>query len=143
MFGFETDPTNIDARSGSLIYSGEFIAQGSIDNSLDTSTEFEGPITVTVDFAGVGSANVLIEGSLNNVSDADLTGDLDLSGNGFSGGISCTSGCDNLGASQIDATFYGPNADELGGVIAVNITVDGAVYNGAGGFVIADPSVGP
>lgn len=143
VFGFETDPANIDARSGSLIYSGAFLAQGSIDNSLDTSTEFEGPITVTVDFEGVGSAGVLIEGRLNNASDADLTGNLALDGNGFSGDIFCASDCDNPGASEIDATFYGPDADELGGVIAVNITVDGAVYHGAGGFVIADPSVGP
>ena len=139
VFGFETNPSQVDARSGSLIYSGDFVALGSLDGNVDTSTEYEGAMTVTVNFNGAGTAGVAINGRLNDADDATLSGSLGLSGNGFSGGLTCSAGCNNGGGSSVDATFYGPNAIELGGVVAVDITVGGHTYDGVGTFILTPP----
>lgn len=141
VFGFETDPAQVDARTGSLLYSGEFLAQGSLANSVDTSTEYQGAIDVAVNFAGIGSANVTLNGTVAAADPATLTGTLGLSGNGFAGGLGCTAGCPAAGGSTIDATFYGPDAIELGGVIAVDITVNGKTYDGVGSFILTDPAI--
>lgn len=139
VFGFETNPAQVDARNGSLVYSGEFVVVGSLNNSLDTGTEYEGAMSVTVNFDGGGTAGVSINGRLNDAANATLSGNLGLNGNGFAGGLNCSAGCDDSGGSSVDATFYGPNAIELGGVVAVDITVGGDTYDGAGTFILTSP----
>ncbi|PJI91397.1 hypothetical protein BC777_0224 [Yoonia maricola] len=136
VFGFETDPTVIAARTtGSLIYNGDFQATGSLDGG-PVDTEYEGDITITVDFVG-DSAGVDIDGTLNGSTTVNLDADsIALSGNGFSGGLECTSGCNGVGSSSIDATFFGPDADEVGGVLGVDVSVGGNSFEGAGSFIV-------
>ena len=137
VFGFETDPTEVDARTGSLIYTGTFQAQGSMNGNTNTSVEYAGDITITADFDD-NDVGVLIDGAVNGIG-ADLTGTLDLEDNGFAGALDCEPGCGN--DSEIDGHFYGPNAAEVGGVVAVNLDLAGGdQYSGAGGFVLTNPT---
>ena len=142
VFGFETNPDVIAARvTGGLIYAGDFQAFGSVNGVANTQTEYEGGITVTVDFSGSGNADVVLEGTLNGSASADLTGNgIEISGNSFTGNLACTAGCSGSGSSTIDATFYGPDADELGGVIGVGIAVGGETFDGVGTFVLTNPT---
>lgn len=140
VFGFETDPDTIaDRTSGSLEYVGGFQAFGSLDDADNTSTEYEGEMTVVVDFTGSGSADVTLDGQLNGTTDADLGGTLDISGNGFSGALSCTSGCTGTGSS-VSAGFFGPDADEVAGVLGADFTAGGATFDGVGSFILTDPT---
>lgn len=139
VFGFETDPDVIaDRTSGSFEYTGGFQAFGSLDDADDTSTEYEGEMTVVVSFEGNGTADVTLDGQLNGTTSADLGGTLDISENGFSGALSCTAGCTGDGSS-IDAGFFGPDADEVAGVVGVDFTAGGASFDGVGSFVLTDP----
>jgi hypothetical protein len=61
-----------------------------------------------------------------------------ISGNGFSGDLTCTSGCSG-NASSLSAGFFGPDADEVAGVLGLGFTVDGDDFDGAGSFVLTDP----
>ena len=141
VFGFETDPTEVDARTGSLIYTGTFQAQGSMNGNTNTSAEYAGDITITADFGGDQDVDVLIDGAVNGIG-ADLSGTFGLNGNGFAGDLTCKPSCGS--GSEIDGNFYGPNAAEVGGVVAVNLELAGGnQYSGAGGFVLTNPSQPP
>ncbi|MDX8348832.1 hypothetical protein SLH49_12660 [Cognatiyoonia sp. IB215446] len=137
VFGFETNPSQIAARtSGTATYSGDFLAFGSLNGSSNTQTDYEGQITVVVDFTGSGNADVDLDGRLNGATDVDLSADnLAISENGFDGSLSCDTGCSG-GGSSIDATFYGPNAVELGGVLDIDVNVGADSFDGVGTFVI-------
>ncbi|MDX8353490.1 transferrin-binding protein-like solute binding protein [Cognatiyoonia sp. IB215182] len=137
VFGFETNPSQIAARtSGRATYSGDFQAFGSIDGSSNTQTEYEGQITIVVDFTGSGNADVDLDGTLNGATNVDLSADnLPISGNGFTGSLACAAGCSG-GGSSIDATFYGPDAVEVGGVLDIDVSVSGDDFDGVGTFVI-------
>lgn len=140
VFGFETDPDVIaDRTSGLFEYVGGFQAFGSLDDADDTSTEYEGEMTVVVDFAGSGSADVTLDGQLDGTTDADLGGTLAISENGFSGALSCTSGCTGTGSS-VNAGFFGPDADEVAGVLGADFTAGGATFDGVGSFILTDPT---
>lgn len=139
VFGFETDPDVIAGRPvGSLEYTGGFQAFGSLNGDDDTSTEYEGDITILVDFADGGGADVALNGQLNGTTEADLGGTFSLSDNGFSGDLACTSGCSD-DASSISAGFYGPDADEVSGVLGLGFTAGGDEFDGVGSFVLTDP----
>ncbi len=44
-------------------------------------------------------------------------------------------------ASEVDATFYGPNANELGGDLAIDTTATGfGPYDGVGTFILTNPT---
>ncbi|MEL6840442.1 MAG: transferrin-binding protein-like solute binding protein [Pseudomonadota bacterium] len=137
VFGFETNPDEIEAIiSGTAIYSGDFLATGSVNGAANTDTPYEGAITIEVDFLGTGNADVDLDGQLDGAINVDLTANnIPLSGNGFAGDLGCASGCTDEGSS-VDATFYGPNAAEVGGVLAIDIEVGGDDYDGVGTFVI-------
>ncbi|HEV8035130.1 transferrin-binding protein-like solute binding protein [Yoonia sp.] len=137
VFGFETDPATIAARPGGTVtYTGDFQSFGSLGGAPNSETEYAGGMTVGVDFTGTGNATVALDGQVNGTQDVDMGGTIGLAGNGFAGGLTCVTGCSGT-ASQIDATFYGPNADELGGVLAIDITVTGVgAYDGVGTFIL-------
>lgn len=140
VFGFETDPDLIEARtSGSLEYTGGFQAFGSLNDAADTSTEYEGEITILVDFTGAGTADVVLDGVLDGATQADLDGSFNLSEGGFSGDLNCTAGCID-GQSGIAAGFYGPDADEVAGVIGIGISASGDNFDGVGSFILSDPT---
>jgi hypothetical protein len=138
VLGFETAPDVIaDQPVGNLEYTGGFQAFGSLNGDDDTSTEYEGDMTVLVDFANAGTADVTLNGQLNGTTEADLGGTLAISGNGFSGDLTCTAGCTDDGSS-INAGFYGPDADEVSGVLGLGFTAGGDEFDGAGSFVLTD-----
>jgi hypothetical protein len=138
VFGFETDPATIAARSGGTVtYTGDFQSFGSLAGAPNSDTEYAGGMIVGVDFTGTRNATVALDGQIGGTQDVDMSGTMGLVGNGFFGDLNCnTAGCTNNG-SEIDATFYGPNADELGGVLAIDITVTGVgTYDGVGTFIL-------
>lgn len=126
VFGFETDPAYI--TPGSANYSGGFLANG-LNNGVEA--EYEGAITFAVNFGG-NNVTGAIDGTIANTTDVDLTlGNTSVVGSGFNGALTCDAGCSG-GAGTVDATFYGPNAEELGGVLAL----DFGNFEGAGTFII-------
>ena len=139
VFGFETNPATVNARTAGVVtYSGDFQATGSVGGSA-ALTEYEGGITVVVSFAD-DDADFTLDGTFNGTQNVDLgRNNVNFSGYSITTGLNCTSGCSGTGSS-VDATFYGPNADELGGVLEIDINVNGVgAYDGVGTFVI-DPN---
>ncbi|SFR38244.1 hypothetical protein SAMN04488005_1207 [Yoonia tamlensis] len=126
VFGFETDPADMQV-TGTATYSGGFVANGFAGLG---AAEYEGTITIAVNFAGPvsGSLDGMLDGT--TALDLNLSGGA-LSGNGITAGLTCAAGCTG-GAGDLDASFYGPNAEELGGVLAI----DSNVFEGAGTFII-------
>ncbi|MGJ8588836.1 MAG: hypothetical protein ACSHXW_11835 [Yoonia sp.] len=54
--------------------------------------------------------------------------------------MNCTTGCTGA-ASEVDATFYGPNANKLGGDLAIDTTATGfGPYDGVGTFILTNPT---
>ena len=137
VFGYETSPATISTL-GTTEYRGSFQAYGSLNGSEDTDTEYDGGILIIADFDS--DVDVTLDGDLDDVGSMVLrNGSIPISGNSFSGGLSCpASGCDSTG-SQISGTFYGPNAEEVGGVLSINATVGGQDYDGVGTFIIVSP----
>ncbi len=143
VFGFETNPDTIsgfDAVTGNVTYQGGFLANGIVTNSGGPAygTELEGDIMITANFA-TNRASGTLDGTYNNgTSDIDVDlalGSTPITSNGFAGTLTCTAPCSST--SEIDATFYGPDADELGGVLALDVTpTAGEQYDGAGTFII-------
>ncbi len=148
VFGFETNPTTIagfDAVTGNVTYQGGFQASGLVrDNGgaqigANDGTEMEGTVEITANFLS-DTASGTLDGTYNTGAsdiDVDLTmTNAAITGNGFAGTLTCTGPCS--GTSNLDATFYGPNADELGGVLALDVTQDsnGEQYDGVGTFII-------
>ncbi|WP_439154946.1 transferrin-binding protein-like solute binding protein [Yoonia sp.] len=123
--GIQTEPGAMP--SGTAIYWGDFQVAGLLNGA---AAEYEGGISFDVDFGG----NVIggLDGRLDAATDVDLSlAAVPVVGNGFTGTLGCNVGCSG-DAGTIDATFYGPAAAELGGVIAVGFNS----YIGAGTFVI-------
>ncbi len=135
VFGFETDPTELAAlTSGSATYEGGFQVAGVVDDGASTA-EYEGTITVTADFLN-DLADVELDGTFDGGTDIDMEGtDLAIATSGFAGALSCTSGC-SASSSNVDATFYGPDGAELGGVLGIGFTAGAADYDGVGTFII-------
>ena len=134
VLGFETSPSQVDARSGSLVYAGDFVAGGVLNGT--TEAEYEGAVTFTVNFNN-NNVTGSLDGDINGGTAVDLTlaGGTSLNGNGFSGALNCGAGCTSS-SSQVDATFYGPNAAELGGVLALDFNN----FDGAGTFILTNPT---
>jgi hypothetical protein len=97
-------------------------------------------MTVAVNFGGSGNASVTLDGQIGGTVNFGMAGNIRLAGNGFAGLMNCTTGCTGA-ASEVDATFYGPNANELGGVLAIDITATGfGPYDGVGTFILTNPT---
>ena len=140
--GQETAGSYLSAQpNGSVNYSGGFAVQGVLQiGGCQELAELEGDITVNVSFGGADTATATLDGAYDPASGGPRSVELGItnapiSENGFGGTLSCISGCSTNG-STIDATFYGPEAEEVGGVLAIDITRGGEVYEGAGTFVI-------
>lgn len=123
--GFETAPDVVAALGGTTIYSGGIFGAMNSDERTDA---FEGSVTLNASFD-----DGMIDGSFNLTSFGTQFGqgtvDLALAptavtGNGFAGDLtvtdcsfdSCTS------ASSVGGAFFGPNAEEVGGIIDIDIT---------------------
>jgi hypothetical protein len=132
VFGFETDPADM-RETGTAEYSGGFLANGVMGGS---EVAYEGAITIDVVFDGgvTGTLDGELDGGpLEGGSDMDMTlSGGAISGNNITAGLACGPGCSDASGSTLDATFYGPNAEELGGVLAINTDQ----FDGAGTFII-------
>ncbi|SIT77537.1 hypothetical protein SAMN05421665_0592 [Yoonia rosea] len=135
LIGFETNPDTIAQTGGTTTYVGNFQVTGEVSGT-NTESEYDGGITVDVNFLD-NDADFTLLGNFNGSQVMNMEGNgLDLTGNSISGELMCTSGCSN-GQSLVDATFYGPNAEELGGVLAIGVFVAGqGVYDGVGTFIL-------
>ncbi len=138
--GFETDPNVIAMNTGAVTYTGgvdglnDNNGGGFFDGTFILNASFADS-TVDGAFALTSFDTAFGEGSV----DLDLA-PTSITGNGFAGDLTvgdcsfdaCTS------ASEIGGVFYGPNAEEVGGIMSVDITVtDGGVsdqVNGTGAF---------
>ncbi len=136
VFGFETDPDVIAARTtGTLTYDGEFFASGDLGGDLAI---FEGDMTLVADFSGAGTVSGEFAGELQGFD--RITLDIDpsaITGNDFSGTTACRALC--TGGGEISGTFYGPDAEEVGGVLIFDLQAATDTYLGAGTFVLTDP----
>ena len=133
VFGFETNPAEINAVTGALEYTGEFLAGGLLNGT--TEAEYEGAVTFIADFDDNDVTGRLV-GQIDSATSVNL--DLSngaLAGNGFTGGLTCDAGC-NGSAGNVVGTFYGPSAAELGGTLAL----DFENFVGAGTFILTDPT---
>ena len=147
--GFETNPGEVAALSGSVTYAGGFAAYGNVldgeRNILVRGAESFGDASLIAQF---GSGLVVLEfsgeipgfGSFTAASDG-----MAIDGNGFTGTLHfpvCPEGTTCTSDSRIGGVFYGPDAATAGGLIhfdAVAVTEDtGAtvILDHAGGFVV-------
>jgi len=134
IFGFETDPAEMAALpAGTLRYIGGFQAAGYLNDDPTDPVPYDGEMTVVVDL-GNDTADVTLDGIIDNTTDTDMSGTVGLSSNDLSGTLRCD-GCS--GSAALRATFYGPDAAELGGVLGLtNVGDDG--FDGTGTFIIPE-----
>ncbi|WP_342078165.1 transferrin-binding protein-like solute binding protein [Yoonia sp. SS1-5] len=155
VFGFETNPDTIeDFRGirGTAVYAGSFSASGivydDVDNIVgDLGTEMTGTVTFDVGF-DTGTVGGTLEGTYTTgttpvdvslILDENIT---DLNNTGFAGILECGTAPNCSSISTVEGDFFGPNAEELGGVVSLNVINDvgGADlnYTGAGSFIVTE-----
>lgn len=150
--GFETDPDAIAALAptGEVTYLGTLRGAGTLfeGEDLENAVIFSGVTTITADF-GTGTVSGSTDLVVGLDGDLDVTLDFngaDITGNGFSTDLNvadCTAGLACTTDSQLAGVFYGPDANELGGLAAIDVTGtndsgDTIRYVG-GGAIIATP----
>lgn len=147
VFGFLTDPALINGRiAGSVRYSGDLTGIGAVSingapTGDPTGTELDGAITINADFAAnrvAGNIAAIYDAGTRNVG-VNLSMDSTLfSGNTFAGTFDCSGRC--ASNTDMDAAFYGPNGQEVAGVLSVDTSheIAGDEYDflGVGSFVI-------
>jgi len=140
--GFETTPGSTALTTGSATYTGP--VQGTTDTGV-LSGRIEGTFTLNAEFGGgaVSGDVVLsrIDTALGSATASFDIGTRNIIGNGFAGALTLTdcsfASCET--ESEIGGVFYGPNAEEVAGVISLDLTVTDAMaqtdqVNGNAGF---------
>lgn len=163
VYGFETSPDAIANLTDTLIYQGYFEGWGMATDGEGNITEvgsyLGGNMTMTaIMSAGTVSGDIAaetypdflagLEGDFVTV-DMSFAGDID--GNGFQTSLSidgCDAGFTCTGSGDISGVFFGPNAEETGGLGFVDLTVteDGVPENihnleTPAGFYATEPPV--
>ena len=133
VFGFETDPAEIAALTGDVMYSGEFAGSGQLLRSDGTvfigEVKTEGDINLTASFSdGSISGTVIGEYLENDPGDAFLTQfnmsfSTDIDGNGYAADLTCNTGCD-ANESIIAGTFFVQDALETSGLIGFDVQAE-------------------
>lgn len=131
ILGFETDPEVVAAAQGTATYEGIFGGFGAVENlsanTIENEVSIEGDITLQVSFddmdvdadiegfVGVGDDSASFDGALR---------DAPIVGNAFSGmlDISCADDANCTSDSSIGGAFYGPDRDEVAGLLSFNVT---------------------
>ncbi|WP_112322421.1 transferrin-binding protein-like solute binding protein [Oceanibium sediminis] len=124
--GAETRIENLP--DASVTYTGEFSIFDT--TGRDDSLEAGGGAEIMVDFASGGVTGTFGE-DLANSGFAVLTGD--ISGNGFTGAMEITDPIVS-GTLDVDATFFGPGGEEVGGVMTGNVNDGTGTVGVIGGF---------
>jgi len=131
--GFQTDPNEILEMSGPVEYLGEYHGFGQLldveNRLLDDEIQTNGLISITVDFDRSS-----VSGFLNGVFDpydaADpyqmFFVDAALDGNSFAAApdMVCAPGAACTSATNLGGSFFGPEADEISGVIGFDETTE-------------------
>ena len=131
--GFQTDPDEILEMSGPMEYLGEYHGFGQLldveNRLLDDELVTNGRISITVDFDRSSASGVL-----NGVFDpkgADdayqmFFVDAPLDGNSFAAApdMVCAPGAACTSATNLGGSFFGPEADEISGVIGFDETTE-------------------
>ena len=139
--GFETNPDQIEAIVGKVMYTGEFRGFGQVLDAdgavVDSQVFVGGDVNITAAFDDIST----VEGSLIGTGSSpessvpfDTAFSANIEGNGFAADLTCTNGCtDN--ASSIAGAFYGEDALETSGIIGFDVeTNDGQQFIGGAGF---------
>lgn len=150
--GFETNPAEIASTTGRVFYAGTSFYAGTVSdldgNVLDDG--FRGSTSAFFE-ADFGSGNITGSYTIDLEDETSVSREvfeLELAptaiiGNGFAGDLTvanCGAGFTCTSASEIGGVFYGPEADNIGGIVGFDITKqnangDGIAVIGAGGFV--------
>jgi len=155
--GLETDPDDL-LTEGTATYAVDFEGYGvlDIDNGTTIVNEvfLEGVGIVEVDFAAATVGATLDGGVVADELDGELDGEtgpsdddfidftgtlepVAISGNSFSGdlAVACSGGATCTSDSVIGGAFFGPNAEEVAGLVAVDIVVEDPTLAGTTRFV--------
>lgn len=145
-FGYETDPDEIVALVGSVIYNGSFNGYGqtidpSTGNVVSSEQEFLGTITLTANFDSND-----IEGTLDGTfdysgTDFETSFSAPIEDNGYLGTLDSMTCSDAicLSNAEIGGAFFGVDGQETSGVIGMDVRVipnvgDDYRLIGGGGF---------
>ncbi len=130
-FGYETDPDEIAALVGNVVYSGLFEGYGQVISPttgavVENEVQFGGTIDLTANF----DANTIggdLNGTIGHLADTDFqtSFDVPIEGNGFLGSMdtmTCTDAtC--ISNSDIGGAFYGVDGLETSGILGMNVRV--------------------
>ncbi|QMU59133.1 MAG: hypothetical protein GKR98_13605 [Boseongicola sp.] len=143
-FGFETDPTQIDARSDTVNYAGSYFGYGQmldLDGAVtESEVETTGAIQLQADF-GTSTISARLAGELDVLAgvipyELIFVG-ADIVGSGFVGGpdMTCSAGYTCSSATSVGGTFYGVDGHEISGVVGFDETVLGPGLSGGYQFL--------
>ena len=146
VFGFLADPRGMDGRiSGRVVYRGDvsgngFVRVNEVEIDAPLGTALDGSLALTVDLADDWISGAFAGQYVIGATEVDVQLDMAptaFTGNTFAGALGCGDGCTSQ--AQLDAGFYGPVGEEIGGVLTVETTdvIGGDTYQftGAGSFV--------
>lgn len=148
--GFETDPAVIGPLAGTVVYAAALSGQGLL---------LSGPQGVPISDGGIGGSARLTVNLDANTVDADLVArigvepggfesgfvaerfdltlaDAPIAGNGFQGPLTvgCDVGLTCTGGGEMGAAFFGPTAEEIGGLAAIDVVLSGGAIGTAKAF---------
>ena len=132
-FGYQTDPSEIAALSGSVDYTGSYYGYGQLTdmdgNILDNELRTNGGILLEVNFNDSQISGYMTGAFFKAAGDEAYSMfflDADILGNGFvaSPDTLCAAGASCVSASSLAGVFYGENSAEISGVIGFDETVD-------------------
>ncbi|MCY0146782.1 transferrin-binding protein-like solute binding protein [Hoeflea sp. G2-23] len=150
--GAETKPDTIKALPNAT-YTGYALAETALANDRKTRTRVRGDLALNADFAA-GNVNGTISNLMSEVRNGAnngwdprtpqngqiAMGTSSINANGFTGGTVSGDAAFNtaidgdIAGSTYSGRFYGPNAEDVGGVLDITGTSDGDVILGNGFF---------
>lgn len=128
VFGYETDPAEIVARLDQATYSGDFWTRGNTvagDGSVTEYARFSGDVILRADFAEstIGGDLVISSGIVGFGPGTGTIAEVPITGNGFESTMSvsaCSAGYTCSFDGRIAGTFFGSDAAEMSGIMAVD-----------------------
>jgi len=130
VIGFETAPGSDALTTGSATYQGDVEGFSNVGDLSES--DLDGGFTLNASFADSQIDGRVILSPFDTAfgrgtADFDLA-PTDITGNGFAGGLTVTACSFEVctGDAEIAGAFFGPNADEVGGVITFDLDVTNA-----------------
>ncbi|SFS12004.1 transferrin-binding protein-like solute binding protein [Yoonia litorea] len=144
--GFETDPSSLPTFAGTTDYTGTLLGFANVvdqnGNLIEQEVLLTGDAAIAVRFADGrvgGSVDTQATGlALTYLDDVLVLTETDIAGNGFSTDASTLQNCGGCTSeSLVGGAFFGANAEELGGILALDVTNAAGTQQviGVGGFI--------